>query len=63
MQEIKNGIDRTHLRVFIKIKPGLYGLEKYRNKTKKEELFLKQKRTKTPKYRDRSITLTIKAYW
>ena len=43
-----------------KIKPGLYGLE---NKTKKEELFLKQKRTKTPKYRDRSITLTIKAYW
>ena len=44
-----------------KIKPGLYGLEKYRKQN--EELFLKQKRTKTPKYKDRSITLTIKAYW
>ena len=46
-----------------KIKPGLYGLEKYRKQNEEEELFLKQKRTKTPKYRDRSITLTIKAYW
>ena len=47
-----------------KIKPGLYlALKNTENKTKKEELFLKQKRTKTPKYKDRSITLTIKGYW
>ena len=46
-----------------KIKPGYMALKNTENKTKKEELFLKQKRTKTPKYRDRSITLTIKAYW